>query len=206
MDKNKLKRLERKVTRRDAQQAVRNIKKAKQENPLVLHAEVIGGSVLHRRLGKIVRVTKTLLYVKWDTGTTECFGRQGQAFHGRPDADGEVIKFSKSGKPIENLWGGEEDPGISLATPGAKQQILQEREKKEKQIQERKEKQKEIEADPAYQQRQADLKRYSEMLAGLGANIENGWNDQADFRIELDGIKPEKMETLVAAIQVVLDE
>lgn len=35
-------------------------------------------------------------------------------------------------------------------------------------------------------------------------NIENGWNDQTDFRIELDGIKAEQMERLVQAIQEVL--
>ena len=179
-------------------------KKTKEENPLVLNAEVVGGSWMHRRLGKIVKVTKTLLHVKWESGTTECFGRQGQAFHGRPDRDGEAIKFTKSGKPIEDLWGGEEDPGISIATESAKAQIIEERAKKAKAKEEQEAKQAAIEADPAYQQRQADLKRYSEMLSGLGANIENGWNDQTDFRIELDGIKPDKMEKLVVAIREAL--
>jgi hypothetical protein len=42
------------------------------------------------------------------------------------------------------------------------------------------------------------------MLSGLGANIENGWNNQSDFRIELDAIKPDKMEKLVTAIQAAL--
>jgi hypothetical protein len=179
-------------------------KKPKKENPLALNAEVIGGSILHRRLGKIVRVTKTLLHVKWDSGVTECFGRQGQAFHGRPDAEGEAINFSKSGRPLENLWGGEDDPGISIATESAKAQIMEERAKKERLKQEREQQQEQIESDPAYIQRQADLKRYSEMLSGLGANIENGWNDQKDFRIELDGIKPDKMEKLVTVIQQAL--
>lgn len=129
---------------------------------------------------------------------------KGQAFHGRTDGQGEAVKYTKSGQPIENLWGGEDDPDISIATEGAKQQILEERKKKEQQKQERAAMQAEIEADPAYQQRQADLKRYSEMLSGLGANVENSWNDQSNFRIELDGIKPEKMAALVTAIQGVL--
>jgi hypothetical protein len=42
------------------------------------------------------------------------------------------------------------------------------------------------------------------MLSGLGANIENGCNNQSDFRIELDGIKPDKMDRLIAAIQEAL--
>jgi len=179
-------------------------KKPKEENLLVLNAEVVGGNWRHRRLGRIIKVTKSLLTVQWESGTTECFGRQGQAFHGRPDAQGEAIKFTKSGKLIEDLWGGEEDPGIEIATESIKSRIAEEKAAKKKVDEEREAKRKAVEENPAYQQRQADLKRYSEMLSGLGANIENGWNDQNDFRIELDGIKPDKMEALVAAIQGVL--
>jgi hypothetical protein len=178
--------------------------KPKPENPLVLNAEVVGRNWRHRKIGRIVKVTKTLLTVQWDDGMTEYFGRQGQAFHGRIDDNGEAIRFTSFGKPIENIWGGEDDPGISVATESAKAQIAEERAKKERSNQERESKQKEIESDPAYQKRQADLKRYSEMLSGLGANIESGWNNQSDFRIELDGIKADKMEQLVAAIQAVL--
>jgi len=57
MDKKKLERLERKVTRRDAQVAVRNIKTARSENPLVLDAEVIGGGIMHRKLVKMSVMT-----------------------------------------------------------------------------------------------------------------------------------------------------
>lgn len=179
-------------------------KKPKEENPLVLNAEVVGGNWRHRKLGRIVKVTKSLLTVQWDGGTLEHFGRQGQAFLGRSDANGEAIKFNKSGRPIENLWGGEEDPGIEIATESIKARIAEEKAAKKKVDEEREAKRKAVEEDPAYQQRQADLKRYSEMLSGLGANIENGWNDQNDFRIELDGIKPDRMEKLVTAIQTAL--
>ena len=179
-------------------------KKAKEENPLILNAEVVGGDWRHRKLGRIVRVTKTLLKVQWDNGTTELFGRKGQAFHGHSDMKGEAVTFSLSGRRLENLWGSEDEPGIEIATDSHKARIAEERAEKEKLKQEREQKQKEIEADPKFQQRQADLKRYSEMLSGLGANIENGWNDQTDFRIELDGIKPDQMEKLVTAIREAL--
>jgi hypothetical protein len=179
-------------------------KKTKQENALVLNTEVVGGDCRHRKLGRIVKVTKSLLTVQWDNSMTEYFGRQGEAFHGRIDENGEAIRFTSFGKPIDNLWGGEDDPGISVATVSAKAQIAEGRAEKANPKQDREAKQKAMEAGPAHQKRQADLKRYSEMLFGLGANIENGWNDQSDFRIELDGIKPDKMEKLVAAIQAVL--
>jgi hypothetical protein len=179
-------------------------KKNKEENPFVLNAEVVGGNRMHRKLGRIVKVTKTLLTVKWDNNSTEYFGRQGQAFHGRADKDGEAVRFNLSGKPLEDLWGGEDDPGIEIATDGAKARIMEDRRAKNKYKEEQAAKQAEIEASPVYQKRQADLKRYAEMLSGLGANIENGWNDQNDFRIELDGIKPDMMEQLITAIQAVL--
>jgi hypothetical protein len=178
--------------------------KPKPENPLVLKAEVVGGNWMHRKIGRISKISKSLVTVEWDNGMTEYFGRQGQAFHGRIDENGEAIRFTSFGKPIENIWGGEDEPGIEIATEGAKARIEEERTKKEPSKQERETKQKEIESDLAYQKRQADLKRYSEMLSGLGANIVNGWNNQSDFRIELDGIKPDKMDRLIAAIQEAL--
>lgn len=60
------------------------------------------------------------------------------------------------------------------------------------------------EADPLYQKRQTDLARYAKLLSDFGVKIENDWNNQEDFRIELDGIKSEKMEALIEAIRKVL--
>jgi len=176
-------------------------KKPKQENPFVLGAQVIGGSILHRRLGRIVKVSKSLLTVEWASGTKTFYGRRGQGFHGRVDEHGEAIT-TRHGQPIEDVWDNEDT--LDIATESAKARINEEIAKKEKQRQEQAAQQAAVEADPAYQKRQADLKRYSEMLSGLGANIENGWNDQKEFRIELDGIKPDKMEKLVTAIQEAL--
>jgi hypothetical protein len=179
-------------------------KKPKPENPLVLNAEVVGGNWRHRRLGRIVKVTKSLLTVQWDGGIEELFGRSGRPFHGRIDREGEAVKFTKSGQLVENLWGTEDEPGIEIATDSHKARIAEEKAAKKKSDEEREAKRKAVEEDPAYQQRQSDLKRYSEMLQGLGANVENSWNDQKDFRIELDGIKPDRMEKLVAAIREAL--
>jgi hypothetical protein len=201
MDKKKLERLERKVTRRDAQQGVRNTKKAKQENPFVLNAEVGLYKPGHgtTQLGKIIEVGKYLLTVKWQDNSTEQFGKRGKSFYGKVDAAGELV-------PPKNdpMWGGDEDPHLTIASDEVKQAIAAKRADKEKRDQERKTERERIEADPAYQKRQADLNRYSEMLSGFGVNIENGWNDQADFRIELDGIKPDRMEKLVLAIREAL--
>src|SRR5208282_2495090 len=170
-------------------------KKPKEENPLVLNAEVIGGSsVLHRRLGRIVRVTKTLLTVEWTSGSKTFYSRKGRGFNGSVDKDGEAITEMASGKQIDDIW--DDEDTLSIATESAKRTILEEQAKKDKVKQERAEQQAATEADPVYQKRQADLKRYAEALRGLGANVENGWNDQKDFRIELDGIKPDKMEEL----------
>jgi hypothetical protein len=177
-------------------------KKPKEENPLLLNTEVIGGNWRHRKLGKIIKVTKTLLTVEWDfggLGTTKSFySRKGKSFVGRADENGEAIT-TRNGEPLEEIW--DEEDTLELVTEHAKAKILRERADKEKHKKEQEEKQRQIEANPAFVQRQADLKRYAEMLQGLGANIENGWNDQKDFRIELDGIKPEKMDALVEAIQ-----
>lgn len=201
MDKKKLERLERRVSRRDAQQAVRNIKKAKSENPFALNAEVGLYKPGHglTKLGRIVKASKTLLTVEWESGETEYFGKAGQGFYGTVLESGEG-KTARSGES----WGTEEDPHLMIPSTEAKQRLAEEREEKAKREADRKAAVAARDADPAYQQRQADLKRYSEMLSGLGANIENGWNDQNDFRIELDGIKPDRMEKLVAAIQEAL--
>ena len=60
-----------------------------------------------------------------------------------------------------------------------------------------------LEADPAYQKRQADLKRFAEMLLPASGTIENSWNKPDDFRIELENIPPEQMEDLIQAIRKV---
>lgn len=174
-------------------------KRAKENNPLVLNAEVYRTGMFPA-LGKIVRVTKSLLTVKWDTGTTELYGRRGQAFHGRVDSNGEAITFSPSGNPLDDIWGGEDDVSIAIATEGAKNRIAEERATKAKAKQERAAKQAEIEADPTYQKRQADLALYSDALKGIG-HVESSWGDAANFRIELDPIKPEEMPAVVEAIR-----
>src|SRR5882762_9185392 len=114
MDKKKLQRLERKVLRRDAQQAVRNIKKAKQVNPFLLGAAV---AFLPRtgtgKLGQIVKIRKSLLTVKWDDGSTELFGRAGQSFVGKVDQSGEAIKPRRDDQQV---WGTDEDPHLTIAT------------------------------------------------------------------------------------------
>jgi hypothetical protein len=107
-----------------------------------------------------------------------------------------------SGKPIENVWGSEEDTSIAIATDGARQRIAEERAKKESAKEERARKQAEIEADPAFQKRQTDLKRYSDALSGI-ALVENSWGDPTNWRIELDGIKPNEMDAMVEAIRKV---
>ncbi len=192
MDKRKLERL-------------RNTKKAKQENSFLLGAAV---AFLSRtgigKLGQIVKISKSLLKVKWDDGTTELFGRAGQPFYGKVDESGEAIRATASGKPIEDLWGTEDGPHLTLATDSVKQTLAEKRKKGEESRAQRQAERARIEADPAYQKRQTDLKRYSEMLTGLGANVENSWNDAANFRIELDGIKPDRMEKLVEAIKAAL--
>src|SRR5713101_9478879 len=151
MDKKKLERLERKVLRRDAQQAVRNVKKSKQENPFLLGAAV---AFLPRtgigKLGQIVKISKSLLKVKWDDGTTELFGRAGQPFYGKVDESGEAIRATASGKPIEDLWGTEDGPHLTLATDTVKQTLAEKRKKGEELRAQRQAERARIEADPAY--------------------------------------------------------
>jgi hypothetical protein len=177
-------------------------KEPKPTNPFVLGAEVCRTGK-RRVLGKIVKVTKSLLTVQWDTGSRELYGRSGQAFYGQVGEDGEAVKYSPSGKLLEDLWGGEDDVRITIPTESAKKRISQGLENEAKLARERTAAQAKIELDPAYQQRQADLEKYNALLKGLG-HCENGWNNQADFRIELDGIKPDEIEAAVAAIKSVL--
>jgi hypothetical protein len=174
-------------------------KPAKETNPFVLGAEVYRTG-MPLALGKIVKVTKTLLTVQWDTGMQALYGRHGEGFHGRPDADGEAITFTKSGKKLEDVWGSKDEPEIGIPTEGIRQRIAEERARKNAAKEERARQQAAIEADPAYVKRQADLAKYAELLKGIG-HVENGWNNQSDFRIEIDGIKPEQMERLVAALR-----
>jgi hypothetical protein len=131
-------------------------KPVKEENPLVLDAEVCRTG-RRRVLGKIVKVTKTLLTVKWVTGSTELFGRSGQAFYGRAGSDGEAVKYSPGGKPLEDLWSSEDDARITIATEGTKFRIAQGLANEAKAAEERAQKQATIESSPAYKKRQADI-------------------------------------------------
>ena len=195
MDKKKLERLE---------QAFRNIKKSKQENPFLLGAAV---AFLPRtgtgKLGQIVTITKSLLTVKWDDGSTEFFGRAGQPFYGKVDESGEAIRETASGKPIEDLWGSDEDPHLSIATESVKQTLAEKKKKSEEVRAQRHAERAQIEADSAYQERQADLKRFADMLQPMSGTIENSWSDEKNLRIELENIPPEQMEDLIQAIRKV---
>jgi hypothetical protein len=178
-------------------------KPAKEKNPLVLNAEVCRAG-RHRLLGEIVKVTKSLLTVKWDTGTTQLFGRRGQAFYGHAGDDGEAITLSSSGKPLDDVWGGDNDVRITIATEGAKFRITQGLAERAKAAVERAAKQAEIEADPAFQKRQADLARYGELLKQVSGHVQSSWNKQENFRIELENISPDKIGALVQGIIQVL--
>jgi hypothetical protein len=57
-----------------------------------------------------------------------------------------------------------------------------------------------IEADPEYQKRQADLKKYSELLQQVSGSVEN----EKNYRIELENISPGSMDALVEAIRKTL--
>lgn len=177
-------------------------KRAKEKNALVLGAEVCRTGK-RRVLGKIVKVTKSLLTVQWDTGSREVYGRRGQAFFGRVGKDGEAVKYSLSGKPLEDLWGGEDDVRITIPTESAKKRITQGLENEAKLAGERSAAQAKIESDPAYQQRQWDLARYGKLLEGIGA-LENSWANAKNFRVELFDIEPRHMDRLVTALREAL--
>src|SRR5260370_16581029 len=70
---------------------MKSTKKTKQENPFKLGAAVAlfrpGSGV--ERLGQIVKITKSLLPVKWEDGSTELFGRADQEFYGNADESAE---------------------------------------------------------------------------------------------------------------------
>jgi hypothetical protein len=209
MDKKKLERLERKVLRRDAQQAVRNIKKSKQENPFKLGAAV---AFLPRagtgKLGQIVKITKSLLTVKWDDGSTEFFGRAGQAFYGDVDETGNPKSAGQrhtfEGKDrAKQLWGTDEDPYLTIATDSVRQTLAEKRKKFDELRAQRQAERARIDADPEYQKRQADLKRFAEMLLPVSGQVENSWSQETNFRIELENIPPEQMEDLIQAIRKV---
>src|SRR5882762_1268154 len=137
-------------------------KKTKAENPFKLGAAV---AFLPRtgtgKLGQIVKITKSLLTVKWDDGSTELFGRAGQSFFGKVDESGEAIKPRRDDQEV---WGTDEDPHLTIATDSVRQTLAEKREKSAKLKAERQQDQARRESDPAFQKRQADLKRYAEVL------------------------------------------
>jgi hypothetical protein len=192
MDKKKLERLE---------QAFRNIKKSKEENPFLLGAAVAlfrpGSGV--ERLGQIVKITKSLLTVKWEDGPRELFGESGQEFYGEVDESGEAIKP----RGDKQIWGTDEDSHLTIATDLVRQTLAEKRKKSAELRGERQAEQAQRESDPVYQKRQADLNRYAELLQGVGGSVDNSWSNQTNFRIELENIPPDQMEDLIAAIRKV---
>jgi hypothetical protein len=135
--------------------------------------------------------------VKWEDSTTEQFGRVGQTFNGHVDDQGEPTPHRGDGE--DEPWGDKNEPGIQIATDDAKARIAEQHAERKKREEERETELARLIADPAYQKRQAHLARYTELLKGIG-HAENGWNNQQDFRIELDGIKPDQMERVISAI------
>ena len=180
-------------------------KKTKPENPFKLGAAVAlfrpGSGV--ERLGQIVKITKSLLTVKWENGSTEPFGRAGQEFYGNVDASGEAIKPRRDDR---QLWGTDEDSHLTIPTEYSKQTLAEKRKKSAELRGERQAEQARRESDPACQKRQADLKRYAELLQAVSGSVDNSWSNQTNFRIELENIPPDQMEDLIAAIRQVRGE
>jgi hypothetical protein len=178
-------------------------KKTKKENPLVLNADV----GLYRpghgltKLGKIIKVTKSLLTVRWDSGETEHFGKAGQSFYGTAGESSEAIKPRRGD---QQMWGTDEDPHLIIPSSDSKRRLGEERKEKAQREADRKAALAAKEADPEYQKRQADLRRYSELLHGISGEVENSWDKQTNFRIELENISPEKMDRLIQAIVAAL--
>src|SRR5277367_1836773 len=104
--------------------------KPKEKNPLVLGAEVYRTGT-HPALGKIVKVSKTLVSVQWERGGRQSYGLHGEGFHGRVADNGEAITFTLSGKRMEDVWGSKDEPEIAIATDGVRQRIAEEQAKKE---------------------------------------------------------------------------
>jgi hypothetical protein len=176
-------------------------KKTKRENPFTLGAAVAlfrpGSGV--ERLGQIVKITKSLLTVKWEDGSTELFGKSGQEFYGQVDESGEPIKP----RDDRQIWGTDEDSHLVTATDSVRQALAEKRQKGAKFRAQRQAEQAVREADPVYQKRQANLKRYAELLQAVSGSVDNSWSNQTNFRIELENIPPDQMEDLIAAIRKV---
>ncbi len=177
-------------------------KKTKPENPLKLGASVAlfrpGSGV--ERLGQIVKITKSLLTIKWEDGSKEFFGRAGQEFYGDVDASGEAIKPRRDSQQV---WGSDEDSHLVTTTDSIRQTLAEKRQKGAENRAARQAEQAQKEADPVYQKRQADLKRYAELLKAVSGSVDNSWSNQTNFRIELENISPDQMEDLIAAIRKV---
>src|SRR5229473_2053201 len=102
-------------------------KKTKSENPFKLGAAVAlfrAGSGVER-LGQIVKITKSLLTVIWEDGSTELFGRAGQEFYGNADESGEAIKP----RGDKQIWGTDEDSHLVTATDSVRQTLAEKRQK-----------------------------------------------------------------------------
>jgi hypothetical protein len=183
-------------------------KKTKKENPLILNAEVGLFKPGHglTKLGKIIKVGKSILTVQWDTGETEYFGTSGQAFYGDVDESGNVKPSGVRPYTFEDkdrsrqIWGTDEDAHISVLGEYSKKKLAEEQKEKAKREADRKTALAAKEADPEYQKRQADLKKYSELLHGISGQVEASWDKQTNFRIELENIPSEKMDRLIQAI------
>jgi hypothetical protein len=176
-------------------------KKTKPANPFKLGASVAlfrpGSGV--ERLGQIVTITKSLLTVIWEDASTELFGRAGQEFYGNADESGEAIKP----RGDKQIWGTDEDSHLTIATDSARQTLAEKRKKSAELRGEHQAEQARRESDPVYQKRQADLKRYTELLQSVSGHVENSWSNQTNFRIELENIPPDQMEDLIHAIRKV---
>src|SRR5258708_13661219 len=171
--------------------------KNKRESPVKLGAAVAlfrAGSGVER-LGQIVKITKPLLTVIWEDGSTELFGRAGQEFYGNADESGEAIKP----RGDKQIWGTDEDSHLTIATDSVRQTLAEKRKTSAELRVERQAEQTLRQSDPVYQKRQADLNRHAEALERI-ITVENTWSSQTNFRIELENIPPEQMEDLISAI------
>jgi len=103
-------------------------------------------------------------------------------------------------------WGTDEDSHLTIPTEYSEQTLAEKRKKSAELRGERQAEQARRESDPAYQKRQADLKRYAELLQAVSGSVDNSWSNQMNFRIELENISPDQMEDLIAAIRKVRGE